>query len=66
MKIQTISPCELDDRVVHGDQVELIDVRAPAEFREMCAKSLAVCRSPRSIRKKSWPSEMKRLASHSM
>jgi rhodanese-related sulfurtransferase len=35
MSIQTISPKQLQDRILAGDDVELIDVRTPAEFREV-------------------------------
>lgn len=35
MSIQTISPKQLQDRILAGDNVELIDVRTPAEFREV-------------------------------
>jgi rhodanese-related sulfurtransferase len=38
VNIQTIGPCELYERIAHGERVDLIDVRTPAEFREMCAK----------------------------
>lgn len=35
MSIQTISPKQLQDRILAGENVELIDVRTPAEFREV-------------------------------
>jgi rhodanese-related sulfurtransferase len=35
MSIQTISPKQLQDRILAGDKADLIDVRTPAEFREV-------------------------------
>lgn len=35
MAIATISPRELQDRIQTGEKVELIDVRTPAEYREV-------------------------------
>ena len=37
MSIQTISPKQLRDRILAGDKIDLIDVRTPAEFREVHA-----------------------------
>lgn len=37
MSIQTISAKELQDRVTAGETVDLIDVRTPAEYRELHA-----------------------------
>ena len=35
MNTTTVTPKELYDRVKAGQQIELIDVRTPAEFREI-------------------------------
>ena len=35
MAVATISPRELQDRIQSGEKVELIDVRTPAEYREV-------------------------------
>lgn len=35
MSIQTISPKQLHDRIQKGEQIDLIDVRTPVEFREV-------------------------------
>ena len=35
MSVSVISPKQLQDRVLAGEQVDLIDVRTPVEFREV-------------------------------
>jgi rhodanese-related sulfurtransferase len=35
MSIQTISAKQLQDRILAGEKADLIDVRTPAEFREV-------------------------------
>jgi rhodanese-related sulfurtransferase len=35
MSVSVISPKQLQDRIQAGEQVHLIDVRTPAEFREV-------------------------------